>query len=264
MSQSLLPANPRRMVLIHGAWQGAWSWDAWLPELARLGWLAEAVDLPGNGCNPADGTLPADVSLNRYVAHVASVLSRHIEPVVLVGHGSGGIAATQVTEALPERVACVVYLAGMMLPSGLSYRALLRECQAEHPELDFSGIGPYLRRTADGACTEVPAEAARRVFLHDCDPDTALRLAERLRPQPIGGRDIAPVWTAGRYGRVPRVYVEALDDRAVRLPVQRRMQAMLPGAMCLSIGCGHMPQWVRSRESAELVCNVVADLRHVA
>jgi pimeloyl-ACP methyl ester carboxylesterase len=247
-----------RMLLIHGAWQGSWAWDAWLPELARLGWHAEAIDLPGNGCDPLDNTAPGDVSLKGYVNHVVANVLRHGESVVLVGHSGGGITATQVAEALPGRIACVVYLAGMMLPSGLSYRALLHECQAEHPEMDLSGIAPYLRKSADGLLTEVPVDAARRIFLHDAEPDTALQLAEQLRPQPNGGRDIAPIWTAARFGRVPRIYVEALDDRSLRLPVQRLMQAMVPGALRLSIACGHLPQVVRSRESAELVCTVLA------
>ena len=247
----------RRMVLVHGAWQGAWAWDAWLPELVRLGWEAVALDLPGNACDPADRTAPDQVSLDRYVAHVLSAMGDCDEPVVLVGHSGGGITVTQVAEAAPQRVACVVYLAGMMLPSGMRYAELLRGYLAEHPGVDLGGIAPHLRWSADGICSEVPAERARAIFLHDCDEATALRAAARLRPQPEAGRDMAPVWTTGRFGRVPRLYVEALDDQSLRLPIQRRMQALVPGAVRVSLACGHVPQLVMARESAGLVCGVL-------
>jgi len=64
----------KHLVLIHGAWQGSWSWDAWRPELLRQGWQVHAVDLPGNGCDPRDRTMPADVTLNLYVEHVVRLL----------------------------------------------------------------------------------------------------------------------------------------------------------------------------------------------
>ncbi|MET0543910.1 MAG: alpha/beta fold hydrolase [Variovorax sp.] len=248
----------RRMVLVHGAWQGAWVWDAWRPELARLGWQADAVDLPGNGCDPADRTSPGDVSLSRYVDHVLSVIGQGDEPVVLVGHSGGGITVTQVAEAAPQRIACVVYLAGMMLPSGRTYAQLLREYVAAHPGVALGGIAPHLRWSADRLLSAVPAEAAQAVFLHDCDPAVALQAAAKLRPQPERGRDMAPHWTAERFGRVPRLYVEALDDQSLRLVVQRRMQALVPGAARVSIACGHVPQLVRARASAELVCGVLS------
>ena len=249
------------MVLIHGAWQGAWAFDFWLPELARLGWRAEAVELPGNGCDPADATPSSQVSLQRYVDHVLSVIEREPGPVVVVGHSGGGLTATAVAEAAPDRVAAVVYLAGMMLPSGMGFGQLVAQCQAEAPGTDLSGIGPWLSDTPAGVGSVVDPEAAARVFLQDCEPALARQLAARLKVQPHGGRDMAPVWTAARFGRVPRIYVEARADLSLRLPVQRRMQQLVPGAFPISLDCGHVPQVVRARKSAEQICGVLTQGR---
>jgi pimeloyl-ACP methyl ester carboxylesterase len=244
-------------VLIHGAWQGSWSWDAWLPYLRQRGWQAHAVDLPGNGCDPRDHTPPEQVTLERYTAHVLDLLRRLDGPAVVLGHSGGGITASQVAEAAPERVACLVYLAGMMLPDGCSYAGLLARSRQLQPTLDPAGIGPHLQWSDDGAVSSVPPQAARDIFLHDATADAALRAIARLRPQPEGGRAMAPRLSMARYGSVPRVYVEALQDRSVLLPLQRLMQSLAPGALRLSLDCGHVPQLVRPRELSDLLLPVL-------
>ncbi|WVM91593.1 hypothetical protein ULG90_16525 [Halopseudomonas pachastrellae] len=53
-------------------------------------------------------------------------------------------------------------------------------------------------------------------------------------------------WTAERFGRLPRLYLEATEDRSVVLAVQRKMQALVPGAQVVSLPCGHVPQVVQT------------------
>src|SRR4051812_3070480 len=113
-----MPEIPRRMLLIHGAWHGAWVFDTWRPQLARRGWKSHAIDLPGNGCDPRDVTTPGAASLQLSVSHALAALLRMDQtPVVVVGHGIGGIVASQLAETAPHLVSALVYVAGMMLPS---------------------------------------------------------------------------------------------------------------------------------------------------
>jgi pimeloyl-ACP methyl ester carboxylesterase len=249
--------TPAHMVLIHGAWQGAWAFDAWVPHLARAGWHAHAVDLPGNGW-PPQGDAPA--SLADYTAHVAGLLRRFDAPVVLVGHSGGGITATQVAEAVPERVAAVVYLAGMMLPSRSSFPDVVRLCEAANPGARFDGIAPHLEWSTDRTATRVDPDGAIRIFLHDCEPDAARRAAALLRWQPESGRAMRPVWSAERAGRVPRVYVECTEDRSIGLVVQRRMQELTPGAVRITLECGHVPQLARPGELTQRLAGVLDTL----
>ncbi|MFT4173978.1 MAG: alpha/beta hydrolase [Rhodocyclaceae bacterium] len=238
----------RNMLLIHGAWQGSWSFAAWLPHLARHGWNAHAIDLPGNGWG-AHGNDPA--SLDEYVAHALKALRGFDGPAVVVGHSGGGITASQLAEAAPERVAALVYLAGMMLPSGLSFGGLIDLCQQDDPLADLDGIAPYLEWSADGRSTQVPAEAARDIFVPDCAPSDAARAAALLRPQPESGRKMVPTLSVQRYGSVPRLYVRALHDRSVVPPLQARMLTLTPGATVIDMDCGHVPQLARPAELAE-------------
>ena len=74
------PGGPPAVVLVHGAWHGAWCWEPAIAALAAAGVTALAVDLPGHGDDPGPlGDLHGDA------AHVTSVLNSLDGPVVLAG-----------------------------------------------------------------------------------------------------------------------------------------------------------------------------------
>lgn len=241
----------KTIVLIHGAWQGSWSFAAWAPLLRAQGWQVHALNLPGNGWGPLAN---APASLEVYTAHVSALLDRLDNPAVVLGHSGGGITASQVAEARPQQVAALVYLAGMMLPSGQSYSDVLRHCQQTLPIADLAGISPYLQWTADRSASIVPPESAQHIFLNDCDTETARRSAVLLRPQPESGRAICNHLTQENFGRVPRIYVECCYDRSIKLPVQRLMQSLSPGAQRLSLDCGHVPHLSQPQRLTDLLC----------
>ncbi|MGB8224842.1 MAG: alpha/beta fold hydrolase, partial [Polyangiales bacterium] len=77
------------IVLVHGAWHGAWAWDRVLPLLTAAGVPVTALDLPGRGASTAPlGDLHADAKA------VTSELERH-DSVILVGHSYGGAVITE-------------------------------------------------------------------------------------------------------------------------------------------------------------------------
>lgn len=224
------------VVLIHGAWQGSWVWRGMLPLFARAGLSAVAVDLPGNG---SDATPPQDVCLGGYLSYLEGVLVRLGRPASLVAHSGGGVVASALAERCADRVTRIAYVAGMMLPSGMGFADLIAELRAEHPEA--AGIGPHLVWSADRVMSSVPAAAALAYFFHDCADTDARDAAARLTPQPEGGRALCATLTPQRFGRMPRLYVEAAADRSVVLPCQRRMQDLVPGAQVVTLPTGHAP-----------------------
>lgn len=233
-------AGVRDMVLIHGAWQGSWAFDAWRPWLATAGWRVHGIDLPGNGHTPARVRRPA--TLAGYTDHVCDVLAALDRPAVVLGHSGGGIVASQVAEALPDRVAALVYLVGMMLPSGLSYADLIAQASADDPDWIYRGIAPHLRWSADGSASAVDPDGALEIFLHDCPPAAARAVAALLTPQPESGRAMVNELSGPRFGRVPRVYVACRDDRSVPWALQQRMLRLQPPQAQIVMDCGHVPQ----------------------
>jgi pimeloyl-ACP methyl ester carboxylesterase len=226
-------------ILIHGAWQGAWVWDRLIPMLATnpAGIKSIAVDLPGNG---TDGTSPTDVSLELYVDHIGKLLRQIPERVSLIAHSGGGVIASAVAERFPERISRIAYVAGMMLPNGVGYADIVADLKADHPNV--AGIAPHLVWSSDRLTSRVPAQAALTYFFHDCASAEAMAAAQRLTPQPERGRAVKAHLTSERFGRLPRLYIEAEADRSIILACQRHMQALMPGAAVVTLPTGHAPQ----------------------
>ena len=111
-------------ILVHGAWQGAWSWDRVIGAMEAaagpndLGRVL-AVDLPGHGQRSADEI--RRITMDHYV-HAAAVPAQveRLDDLVLVGHGFAGTFLPQVALELGGRVRRVVLIAGELPPEGQS------------------------------------------------------------------------------------------------------------------------------------------------
>ncbi len=241
------------IVLIHGAWAGGWIWESLTPLLEQAGIQVLTLDMPGT---PAHSASSGALSLQGCADHVLDCCAGVEGPLFLLGHSGGGVIATQAAQALAERVSGVIFVAGMMLPSGCGFADVLADIVKQHPEA--AGIGPHLRWSEDGRVSCVPASAAREVFLQDVPEAIAQAAVARLCPQPEGTRALVPCWSAERFGRLPRLYVEALQDRSVVLAAQRRMQELVPGAQIASLNTGHVPQVAAPEALADLLTAFIA------
>ncbi len=240
--------TPKTAILIHGAWQGSWVWKDFAPLLEAAGVAPVALDLPGNG---ADGRAPETVSIDDYLTHVVAAIDAHQGDIVLVGHSGGGVVATGAAELRPDRVKQVVYLAGMMLPAGMTFGDLL--AQENAAERGMVGIGTHLEWNDERTVSVVPPEAGARIFLNDMPFEVALEGAKNLTPQGEGGKTIAVSWTPERFGQISRIYVECTQDLSVVPHMQQAMQKLVPGATRLVMDAGHAPHISDPKALADLL-----------
>jgi pimeloyl-ACP methyl ester carboxylesterase len=104
-------------VLVHGAWHGAWCWGPVRDRLTRQGHAVFTPTLTGLG-ERAHLLSPA-VGLETFITDVAAVLeAEELEDVVLVGHSFGGVVISGVADRVPERIRRLIYLDGLIVPSG--------------------------------------------------------------------------------------------------------------------------------------------------
>jgi pimeloyl-ACP methyl ester carboxylesterase len=238
-------------ILIHGAWQGAWAWETIVPRLRAAGHDAVAVDLPGNGF---DSTPPQEVTLDLYAAHVSRIIDAVRGPVVLVGHSMGGTVASQTCESRPHRVALAIYLCAFLLPSGMS----VLEFYGKYLRPEMRGAFSRISYDAEGLRSSIDVASAMEVFYHQSDVSVAAAAAGRLTPQPEGVRRSRLHLSESRFGSVPRVYVEALEDRSVHLPLQRTMQELTPCHATYALESDHAPQLSQPDALTELLLAAVA------
>ena len=81
-------ARPVTLVFIHGAWHGAWCWEAnFLPWFTARGWRCVAPSLRGHA---GSGPFRRSQRVHHYVSDVEHVLDGIEGDVVLLGHSMGG------------------------------------------------------------------------------------------------------------------------------------------------------------------------------
>jgi len=220
-------------VLVHGAMHGSWCWDRVAEPLRDKGHYVDAVDMPGR----PGGSQLAGPDLASYAATVIAAIDRCEEPVVLVAHSLGGLAATLAGEARAEALARIVFVNSLILRDG---EGALQTILAPTSESFFTREGT-LTVSSDGASIFVASpEAALEGFFHRCDPADATEAASRLVPEPLPPvLEIVRV-TGSRFGAVPKTYIGSREDRAVPWQMQRDMSERA-GAEFIELDGDHSP-----------------------
>ncbi|MFI7613434.1 alpha/beta fold hydrolase [Nonomuraea terrae] len=192
-------------VLVPGAWQGGWSWQAVARRLRIAGHDAVTLTLPGL----ADGDPHTDLRLSDAVNYVAGEIERRdLRDVVLVGHSWGGYPITGAAHRIAHRLAAIVYFNALVPARGVplidenpDYAAILRAAIDSSPDGSVSVTFEQVPMLVP----ELP-EAAQRLF------------HELLVPQPgayfLQALDVDDVTTLG----LPVAYVLSENDRALARP----------------------------------------------
>jgi pimeloyl-ACP methyl ester carboxylesterase len=219
------------LLLIHGAWHGAWCWHKLTPLLETHGTRVLAPDLPSMG---ADITPPGVITLEYWARFVADLTQRESGPVTLVAHSRGGVIASRVAELVPDRVRRLVYLAAYLLPARGTVAA---EARSDTESLIAANMIP----AASGLTCTVRREALRQVFYGNCSDADFDYARDRLSPEPLKPLVTALDVTAERFGRVPRTYIGTTLDRVISPAAQARMQAALPCDSEFTLETDHSP-----------------------
>jgi len=230
-------------VLVHGAWHGGWCWHRVAAHLERASHRVVAPDLKSLG---RDRTPPNQVSLADWADQIASLAKSEPDPVVLVGHSFGGTVISEVAERIPEHLRSLVYLTAFMLENGRS----LQQAADDDPE---SLVGPATVVADDHLTATIREDASRAAFYGYCSDADVLLANSLLVPQATLPFATPVHVSAGRFGRVPRAYIECSADRAITPAAQRRMQDRLPCRERITLDADHSPFLCRSEELAAVL-----------
>lgn len=119
--------HTRPLLLLHGAWHGAWCWQPAMEDFARRGFEVHAISLRGHGKSDTP-RLYNLCSLNNYVTDLTTAVSAISPAPVVVGHSLGGFVLQLyiAEQALPGAVLLC------SLPAGGALGFLLRFAR-RHP-----------------------------------------------------------------------------------------------------------------------------------
>ena len=236
----------KTFILIHGSWHSAWNWHKVVPLLEKARHRAIAIDLPGMG---RDKTPIQEVNMKTTVEKICALIDSIPGKVILVGHSKNGIMISQAAEYRPDKIEKLVYLAAYLVPNG--------KTQREYSIQDTEGwLKPYVTQHPETGSHTLQAEIYREGLYHDCEEEITELAKVLLSHEPVESGTTPLQLTDENYGRVPRVYIECTEDRAVTPFIQRKMYEETPCEKVYSLATSHSPFFSRPKELVEILLEV--------
>lgn len=222
-------------VLVHGAYQGGWTWQ---PVARRLAALGHEVYRPSlDGCGERHGGLRPGITTETHGAEIAELLVyEDLHDVVLVGTSSGGMVVCHAAELARERVGRVSFVDALALRDG-------------------ERISDFVNRPAavtDSVSTGPTTEDAETRLFADLDADL-----RRWAVQRVGRHPIAPMTEPVRLERFwsQRWTAQVIRcTRSVNPPLAHQQRtAELLGATWSELDTGHFPMLSMPEELTSLL-----------
>ncbi len=257
-------------ILLHGSWHAAWNWHRLMPHLQAAGHQGIAMDLPGHGL---DNTPASKIFLSTCVDAVLDVVDAQDEPVVLFAHSRNGMVISQAAEQRPDRIKGLVYLAAYLVPNGRSMMDYgIQDDEslvAQNVETSISrDVLPLLVKSLRREWVQrlialllperLQSHRLRRAvyqeaLYRDCGDEITELANVLLQPEPNWPGFTELKLSGECYGRIPKVYIECLRDRAVSLKLQRQMLRDTPCDAVFSLDSSHSPFFSQPEALAELL-----------
>ncbi len=219
-------------ILVHGAWEGPWSWDYTTPALERTGHIVTAINLHGGD---GKGHNVTNVTMESYVETVVNAINPLDHKVTLVGHSMAGAVISQVAEQIPEKIEKLIYVAGFLLKSGDSVmEAMKRDPDGEFlPELIFS---------EDQSSAKASEQTWRNKAFHDVREKRILEALPLVDVAQAAEPFLAEISVSEeRFGSIPKVYIRTAIDKMVSPKLQDEMLQNWKVDQVHVLQSGHFP-----------------------
>jgi len=213
-------------VLVHGAWCGSLIWRQIARDLRRAGHEVHAPTLTGLG--ERAHLLSPEVNLHTHVRDILELIEfEELADIVLVGHSYGGMVVSGVADAIPEKIASLVYLDAFVPQNG---QALFDLIPKEMPRAASVPGTDWLAAPLPVEAFGEPSAPVRDFFLR------------KTRPHPMACFT-QPLEYTGGIGRIRRrTYIYCNDpEPSTFTPIVERIRRE-PGWTLRVLPCGHMAQ----------------------
>lgn len=245
------PEKPKSYVLVHGAWQAPFVWQAVKTNLEKQGNKVIVIELPGHGSNY---TSPSTITLDVYKQKVIDALSTIDGKVILVGHSLGGMIISSVAEAVPSKIEKLVYVAAYLPVSGQTLDKLA------HMD-PYSQLGPegILIFDNDVYTVDVKQDQIINLFIQDGTPEIQSLVVKNYRKEPLIPFINPVVLTEQNFGSVKKAYIKTLQDHVVSPYLQNKMIETGKVESVYEINTGHSPFLSQPQELSSILTKIATN-----
>ena len=221
------------IVIVHGAWGGAWAFRKVEAELRDKGYNVYRPQLTGLG-DRVHLARP-DIGLSLHIEDVVNmILFEDLHDIILVGHSYGGMVITGVADRVPDRIKRLIYVDAFVPNDGESV-------------FSIAGETDFIRNMIKGDYIVPPWVKADQPVPHD-EPQPLKTFSERI----VLKNQLAR--------KLPATYIltvekgkEAKDDDFYA----QSLRAKERGWPVLQLTADHNPQWSATEAFVEMLDQVV-------
>ncbi len=202
------------IILVHGAWHGAWCWERLVPYLSFFS-KVHCLEMPGRRFEATPQY--HKITLHDYVECIEKCLLSCQGKVILMGHSLAGLSISQVAEHYPEKIQSLVYLAAFVPDNGECLFDITKTFQTP-------GISTELIAHPQKNMMEIKKSAfTSDVFYNKCKMDEADKALKKLCPEPLRAFNTSVSLTPERFGKVKKIYIKCTEDKAITFYDQDKM-----------------------------------------
>ncbi|MFB7114654.1 alpha/beta fold hydrolase [Streptomyces sp. NPDC056291] len=227
------------VVLVHGAFADASSWNGVIARLERRGYTVVA---PANPLR----------SLSNDSTYIASVLDSIKGPIVLVGHSYGGAVISSAAAGNP-RVKSLVYVSALMPDKGESGDAL--SARFPSPLATATRSVPYRAGGVSGTDLYIRPDKLHEVFAADLPQSMTKLMAATQRP--VAATAFSEKAKAAAWRSIPSWTLVAKQDKSIN-PDLERFEARRAGSHTVEIDSSHVAMISHPDAVTDLVLQAAA------
>lgn len=231
------------IILVHGAYHGAWCWDPLLDCLHGTGVKAYAPDLPGHGT--AQGWIN-DQTMKNYIDAIVHKIDEMDTPVTLLGHSMSGAVVTACAEARPDKIAHLVFLAAYIPANGETVGDLVKADKASFVQAERIDVAGN-----DAICLK--AGTLSDAFYSGATPKQLAWAEDRVQLQGFEPFTHTFTLTDNGFGSIPKTAIICTEDRAISPDHQRWMATHAGCDPIIDLASDHSPFATNTNALAEIL-----------
>ena len=229
------------LVLVHGAWHGAWCWDKLIPYLTDSYKLNVIIPDYSQIINTTTGSFIddyVDIVLNTMLVQKKS------EQFVLVGHSLGGIIITSLWQKIINgiknsakgnfthfTIQQLIYISGFIPNFGMS----LSDCARDDVTTDMAACFNFIDKGI-----ELKTDRVAEYLYNTCKPADISFALPKLGKQPIAVFNEKIFYDSTMLLKQNLIYVACTQDKAISFAYQKHMQSQV-GAKLIALESCHSP-----------------------
>lgn len=241
-SAHAIEKSKQTIILVHSAFTGSWAMNTVANELRKNGFHVVLPDLPAHGNFKMS---PKDVRFDNYVNVVLQELDKQEGKVILLGHSFAGTIISEVAEKRTDKVQTLVYLAGALLPNGISFLDKIKNSN--------SLLVNNLQIDNEKGNASIKEGMINSVYAQEIPEAEFTGIEEKMVSEPIEPLSHKINISKENFGKIPKYYIQTLRDNAIPQKLQREMYTETQVKQVFTITSGHAPNLTHPLKVVEII-----------